>query len=50
MDLLFYIAMGLIALASVAAFGVICFLIGKRRGAKEYYNLLSEPREESLIQ
>ena len=50
MDLLFYVAMGLIALASVAGFAVICYLIGKRNGAKEYYKILSEPREESEIQ
>ena len=50
MDLLFYVAMGLITLASVAGFAVISYLIGKRNGAKDYYKELTTPNQEERIQ
>lgn len=50
MDLLFYLGSALLGIGVITLGFYSAYRIGKKQGAKEYYNLLSSPREESEIQ
>lgn len=50
MDIQFYLGAVLLLIGLFAGAILVSFKIGKRKGAKEYYDLLTTDREESEIQ